>query len=242
MARIILLLATGFALWYIWRQIVNLKARPPEQRRAATWKLVFIGIFAVTLALVVTGRAHWLTAAVAGLLPVVKGLATTAMRAIPLLQIWQRNSGGQFGPRFKTAYLEVKINLGNGHIDGKVLQGQFAGKELSTLDRPQLDLLADELRGQDREGSLLLSAYMARRFGAGANADGQQHAGQQANQHAGLSTEEALQILGVAPDANPEDISKAHKRLIQKLHPDRGGNDYLAAKVNAAKDLLLSNQ
>ena len=54
-----------------------------------------------------------------------------------------------------------------------------------------------------------------------------------------LSEDEAWKILGLEPDANREDIVLAHKRLIQKLHPDRGGSDYLAAKLNTARDLLL---
>lgn len=54
-----------------------------------------------------------------------------------------------------------------------------------------------------------------------------------------LTEDEALQILGLEPGASDDDIILAHKRLIQKLHPDRGGNDYLAAKLNAARDLLI---
>ena len=54
------------------------------------------------------------------------------------------------------------------------------------------------------------------------------------------SEEEAWQLLGLQPGASRDDIVRAHKRLIQKLHPDRGGNDYLAAKLNAARDLLLN--
>lgn len=56
-----------------------------------------------------------------------------------------------------------------------------------------------------------------------------------------LTEEEAWQLLGLQPGAAREEIIQAHKRLIQKLHPDRGGNDYLAAKLNAARDLLLGH-
>ena len=55
-----------------------------------------------------------------------------------------------------------------------------------------------------------------------------------------MSRNEALKILGLNSGANREQVIDAHRRLIQKLHPDRGGSDYLASKINQAKDLLLS--
>ena len=57
-----------------------------------------------------------------------------------------------------------------------------------------------------------------------------------------IEVQEAYRILGLAPGACKEDVIDAHKRLIQKLHPDHGGNDYLAAQINQAKDLILSHQ
>ncbi|HTF84802.1 MAG TPA: molecular chaperone DnaJ [Cellvibrio sp.] len=59
-----------------------------------------------------------------------------------------------------------------------------------------------------------------------------------------MDTKEAQDVLGLKGDLargeiTAEMINDAHRRLIQKLHPDRGGNDYLAARVNLARDLLL---
>ncbi len=50
----------------------------------------------------------------------------------------------------------------------------------------------------------------------------------------------AAEILGVAENASAEEVKLAHKRLMQKLHPDRGGSDALAKQINRAKDVLLS--
>ena len=54
-----------------------------------------------------------------------------------------------------------------------------------------------------------------------------------------MTADQAREILGVKSNATREEIIKAHKRMMQKVHPDRGGSDYLAAQINQAKDTLL---
>ncbi|HMI10620.1 MAG TPA: DnaJ domain-containing protein, partial [Bradyrhizobium sp.] len=86
-----------------------------------------------------------------------------------------------------------------------------------------------------------LESYLDRRFPAwrqDAQSDG---AGRQRRAESGgkMTNEEAYQILGLQPGASRDDIGRAHRALMKKLHPDQGGSTYLAARVNEAKDTLL---
>jgi len=70
----------------------------------------------------------------------------------------------------------------------------------------------------------------------------QGHSGRQQRRSggkSGMSEAEALEVLGLKTGANREEIIQAHRHLMQKLHPDRQGSAYLAARVNEARDRLL---
>ena len=62
---------------------------------------------------------------------------------------------------------------------------------------------------------------------------------QAAQQNSGMTTEKAYEVLGLKTNATKEEIITAHKKMMQKVHPDRGGSDYLAAEINTAKDTLI---
>lgn len=63
---------------------------------------------------------------------------------------------------------------------------------------------------------------------------------QQASAQPVMNKKQASDILGIEPNASKDEIIKAHKRMMQKVHPDRGGSDFLAAQINQAKSTLLS--
>ena len=230
MPRLLLLIAIVFSIWYWWSVVKRL---PAEKRRSFFWRTAFWGILGASLILVASGRMHWLGAGLAALIPLGKVVLGLGMRALPILQILSRFKTSP--SQFRTSALMVEINFASNHMDGEVLQGEHVGKRLSELSAEQLQTLADELRGTDRESFVLLQAYMLRN-----SSEQQSGESYQAGNFSDISNDEAYKILGLETDAAEEDIIKAHKRLMQRLHPDRGGSDYLAAKINAAKDQLIS--
>lgn len=137
----------------------------------------------------------------------------------------------------RSAYFEMELDHDTGKMQGRVVAGRHQGAELSRLDvKTLVGMLADI----DDESRALLMAYLDRRDSRWReHAQGDAATGRAAASSGKMSEQEAYQILGVQPGASTEDISRAHRTLMKKFHPDQGGSTYLAARINEAKEVLL---
>lgn len=224
---------------------------PPSDVTRVLKRALLWGAAALLIVLAATGRLHWLFATIGALVALLPRL----IWYVPLLGgIYRRyraarSTLGGATPRgqasqVETRFVRMSLDHDSGEIDGLVLDGRFKGARLSELPIPQLVELLRECRLADTESARLVEAFLDRTHGdewraaAGDTGDG-------TNDPSGgtpMSPEEAYEILGLAPGASEEEIVAAHRRLMQKLHPDRGGSGYLAAKINQAKDLLLEGK
>lgn len=236
MARLILLLAVIAVIYILLRRAQSM---PPHKRRAEYIKLG-LGIAVVaTVLLAATGRMNWIGAAFTALLVAARSGLPLIARLFPMLASLRHKStpaGGQ-GSTVETALLRMQLDHDTGDLQGEVLKGGFQGWRLADMDRQQLEQFFSYCRSEDADSVQLLQSYLQQRFPGDTDFDGQ-HQESPGSSHA-LGRTEALAVLGLSEGANREEIIAAHRQLIQKLHPDRGGNDYLAAQINQAKDLLL---
>ena len=139
--------------------------------------------------------------------------------------------------RVRSAFLEMELDHDSGAMRGRILAGPHEGRALDALDVPTLLGFLPEI---DEESRALLAAYLDRREpGWRDHAERDAGAGSAAPGGGKMTEEEAYQILGLKPGASAEEIGRAHRSLMKKLHPDQGGSTYLAARVNEAKDVLL---
>jgi hypothetical protein len=196
----------------------------------------------------------------AGIL-VVRGMLGYAMSlaALGSWLLWGTGSfpwGGPFGgaqksagqtSRVATEYLEVELDHDTGEVRGRVLKGAFVGRNLEDLTPLDMARLWQDCRFADPQSAQILEAALDRTHPSWredlARADGEPGAdtrgGATSSASGAMTRAQALQVLGLQEGANEDDIRRAHRELMMKLHPDRGGSTYLAAKINEAKDVLL---
>lgn len=176
-----------------------------------------------------------------GLLPELMGLAGIVITALIARAVRRRPSGGFSSPgtgqrtEVNTAFLKAWIDHASGDVGGTVLAGRFAGRTLDQLTDTDLLALQTECAA-DADSLRVLEAYLDRRLGPDwRNA---QRTPPPRGPRTDMTREEALAVLGLAEGATAEEIRAAHRRLIQRMHPDVGGSADLAARINRAKDVL----
>ena len=257
---ILLALLAGVLLFISWYK----RAPSGQQKRIRGRMLIYAGI-AVVVLLLVTGHLNPIIAFILAALAVGQRILAVANMA-NLFKGFKNSMKGAAGPStgnvsdVETRYLRMSLDHDTGEMNGVVLEGEFQGRRLSELELDDLLSLLAVCRADDAQSASVLEAYLQRVHGdRWHEASHERGSGQgqapimvacmdrallsaagQRGERSHMSDSEAREILGVKAGASREEIIEAHRRLMQKNHPDRGGSTYLAAKINEAKNVLLA--
>ena len=190
-----------------------IRLQPKENR----WRYYLYLLIALLVGMALTGRLHWFVAAGGVAVPFVLKLFSF-LRWTPLL----------FG-------LYQRIKLGNSGYD--LFRSANASPEmvqnllhrLAALNEQEMRVLIEVLKKKDPQAASFVESYFNRRH----------HDQQQSAAPKNITAKEAYKILGIEAGATREQVIDAHRKLMQKIHPDRGGTPYMAAMINDAKRILL---
>jgi len=236
LGRLILLIAFILAVMTIVQLVKN---TPKSQIKSLYWKVGLSAIAIILILLAATGRIHWVGAAIGAMIPFVRRTIPFLLRYFPLIQRYVRTQPQQ-GPaannisEVKTAILSMTLDHDSDRLQGDVISGPFAGQSLDGLDLEQLQTLMGYCHQQDKDSAKLLMSYLNHRFGS------QWQTSPPPDGNGNLTEESAYAVLGLQRGASKAEVVQAHRKMMQKVHPDRGGSDYLAAQINQAKDILIS--
>ncbi len=221
--------------------------KPPSKN---TRIIVFasIALIVVLGALVALARVHVVVAAITMLIPFIRQIGRILLSGAYAYSFFRQfrglvgnpfrssseDSSQNIDSETQTSELTMKLNHQTGTMSGTVLSGDYEGRDLDSLTDEELSTFYGSL--QIEESKRLLEAYVARHRphlnessnDSNSRADSEQ-----------MSVKRAADILGVDVSAAKEDIIAAHRRLMDKLHPDKGGSSYLAAELNEAKQVML---
>jgi hypothetical protein len=188
--------------------------------------------------LAASGRMHWIAAVGTAVLPFLRR-SFSLLRYLPylarLMSMWptahaNSNSPGSQQTETSTRELRMRLDHESGDIYGEVLVGRYEGRALSDLSPIEIKELYLTLK--ETESRRLLEAYADRYHPKILDEDSNAVSPEMARGR-------ALKVLGLSTGATKDEIVVAHRRLIQRMHPDRGGSNFLAAELNAAKKCLM---
>lgn len=225
MLQLILLVGLIAAVYYHFK----IKPMPVAQRKKMLWRLGMWALVGLVALGVATGKVHWLGGLFAGGFALLRsGLFT----GLTLGRFWLAKNGGV--ARFNTEHIAAQLNVNRLVLTGHIIKGLYANHSFEQLDKNQLEELLEYYVSRDKKSYYLIKTLQQRR-------------GIYTEPNSNINTQDvpniqdAMDILGLTGQPTREAVIKAHRTLIHKLHPDRGGSDYLASQVNAARDQLLKH-
>ena len=240
--RLLLIILLPLLAYWLAQRITRVTSLTATQKR---WLAISLAGLLVVGVLIAMGRlpVQFILAPLGLAATSLFRLLPALLRFLPMLHML-RGRANASKPRqpgqqstIRTRFLAMSLDHETAEMQGEVVVGKFAGRLLASMSLGELMELLSEC-SNDGDSVQLLQAYLAR-----VHPGWEEEAGTSKRAENGVSEEmnraHALEVLGLSEGAERADIIAAHRDLMRKLHPDRGGNDYLAKKVNAAKDFLL---
>jgi len=236
---IIAIAVAGFLIYKLYFQQLL------AQGKQGKIKIAMIVLGLIFLLAAVTGRAN-------AAFGIIGAAMTQVMRLAPLLIKFAPGLAGMFsnkvGPggqnsqsRVSTKSLVMTLDHATGKMNGEIITGALSGKRLSDLTTNELKRFYQDCAESDPEAIRILQAYIARERSDWDDAPSDQSGPEQASLGDAVTVREAYDILGLEQGATKKEIAQAHKSLMMQFHPDKGGSNYLASKVNEAKRVLLAH-
>ncbi len=236
--RIIFLLLILAGIFYFYAAFRKLDGDSQKQ-----WikRLLVSALLGGLLVLVLSGRLNVLFAAAGALLPLIPRVARLLVGVWPsVMPYFKRHQENKLSS-MQSRFIRLQIDILSGALQGEVLEGEYTGRKLQSMSVDELLQLLEQCKQQDADSAALLMAYLDHSkpgwSASGSKEDNDTYRRKESSTV--MSDHHAREILGVSDEASEKEIVKAHKRLMQKMHPDRGGSVYLAKQINAARDALL---
>jgi hypothetical protein len=220
--------------------IFSLPSAKPAQLGKVIGGMAIVFAAAFGLFGLLTGRLVWAMLGLGGV---------AAMLLMRPSSNWLNKGGSSSGPgrsSIQTDTLRMELDHKSGQISGDILTGTFQGRRIESLERRELYGLLKECTVSDASSAQLIEAYLDR-----VSPDWRQDAGAEGTNAGGysnargrekMSRSDALNVLGLEEGFTEDQVREAHRRLMREHHPDRGGSDWIAAKLNEAKEFLLGGK
>jgi len=246
--RVFALFAVVLLIWWVMSAATQRFSLTRTQTR---WLLVLSMVLTAIVALIAMGRLpiHFILAPLGVALTFLLRMLPTLLRLLPMWQVLKSNNpfqnrsrrqGGGQKSMIRTEYLAMELAHSSGDMDGEVIKGTFSGRQLSAMSLEELLQLGVECK-IDQDSIQVLEAYLDRMHSSWRDSNEQHEEPEGVADEPAMNAQLALEILGLREGATKDEVAKAHRKLMQKMHPDRGGTEYLAKKINAARDYLVEH-